>query len=72
MTELLKKAFTEASRLSKSDQDLIGKWMLAELAAEKRWEESFTRSQDLLAKMAGQALNEHRKGRSKPLDPEAL
>jgi len=46
--------------------------MLAELAAEKRWEHSFARSQDMLAKLGRQALNEHRKGRSKPLDPEAL
>jgi hypothetical protein len=72
MTELLKKAFSEASRLPKGDQDLIGKWMLAELAAEKRWEHSFARSQDLLAKLGRQALSEHRKGRSKPLDPEDL
>jgi hypothetical protein len=72
MTELLKRAFSEASRLPEGDQDLFGKWMLAELAAEKRWEHSFTRSQDLLAKLGHQALNEHRKDRSKPLDPEAI
>lgn len=72
MTELLKKAFTEASRLPENDQDLIGKWMLAELAAEKRWEDSFAHSQDVLAKLGRQALHEHRKGRSKPLDPEGL
>jgi hypothetical protein len=63
MTELLKKAFTEASRLAEDDQDMIGKWMLAELAAEKRWEQSFGRSQDLLAKLGRHALNEHRRGR---------
>ncbi|MEA2648757.1 MAG: hypothetical protein QOG61_1192 [Candidatus Binataceae bacterium] len=72
MTELLKKAFNEASRLRKGDQDMIGKWMLAELAAEKRWEQTFARTQDSLAKLGRRALNEHRKGRSKPLDPEAL
>jgi len=38
MTGLLKRAFNEASRLPEGDQDLFGKWMLAELAAEKRWE----------------------------------
>jgi hypothetical protein len=72
MTELLKKAFTEASRLPKDDQDRIGKWMLAELAAEKRWEQAFARRGDLLAKLGRQALDERRKGRSKPLDPESL
>jgi len=72
MTGLLKRAFNEASRLPEGDQDLFGKWMLAELAAEKRWEHSFTHSQVLLAKLSRQAFNEHRKGRSNPLDPEAL
>jgi hypothetical protein len=72
MTELLKKAFAEASRLSKGDQDMFGKWMLAELASEKRWEEAFERTRDSLTQLARHALTEHRKGRSKPLDPEAL
>jgi hypothetical protein len=35
MTELLKKAFSEASRLPKGDQDLIGKWMLADSFQER-------------------------------------
>lgn len=72
MTELLKKAFAEASRLPSSDQDRFGKWMLAELASEKRWEQAFARTHDSLARLAHQALSEHRKGRTKPLDPETL
>jgi hypothetical protein len=72
MTDLLKKAFAEASRLPKSEQDVFGKWMLAELASEKRWTQAFARTHDSLARLAHQALTEHRKGRTKPLDSEAL
>jgi len=45
---------------------------LAELAAEQLWDESFRQSSEQLSKLAGQALNEHRKGRTRPLDPEKL
>ena len=72
MTETLKKAFTEASRLPNSAQDQFGKWILAELASERRWDQAFARTQDSLVKLADQALTEHRKGRTKPLDPEEL
>jgi hypothetical protein len=72
MTEILKKAFTEASRLPEDDQDSFGKWMLAELASEKRWDQAFARTQDSLAKLGQRALIEHRKGRTKPLNPGAL
>jgi len=68
----MKKAFHEASRLPKEEQDLFAKWMLAELASEKRWEHAFERTGDSLAKLAHKALAEHRKGRTKALDPEAL
>ena len=41
--------------------------VLDELASEKRWSESFARSQDVLAKLAEEALIEHAEGRTKPL-----
>jgi len=72
MTKLLEKAFAEATKLPKKDQDHFAKWVLAELAAEQLWDESFRQSSEQLSKLAGQALNEHRKGRTRPLDPEKL
>jgi len=49
MTKLLERAFTEASKLPDSEQDVFARWILEELAAEKRWDTAFANSQDLLS-----------------------
>ena len=72
MTKLLQKAFEEASKLPEDDQDTPGRILLEELASERRWEELFAGSHDLLAELADQALTEHRAGRTERLDPEKL
>ena len=72
MTKLLEKAFAEATKLPKKDQDELARWVLAEIAAEERWDEAFRRSGDQLAKLAQQVLSEHRKGKTRPLDPDKL
>lgn len=72
MTTLLEKAFAEAVKLPKKEQDKLAKWLLAELELEGRWDESFARSTGRLGQLAKEALSEHRKGRTKPLDPERL
>ena len=72
MTQLLERAFQQAALLSAAQQDEIAAWLLAELAAEARWDQLFADSQDLLAQLADEALAEHRAGRTKVLDPEQL
>ncbi len=72
MTELLKKAFEKASQLPVDEQDRFGAWMLVELDSEERWNDLFARSQDMLAKMADEALAEHRAGKTAPLNPDNL
>ncbi|PYS35428.1 MAG: hypothetical protein DMG14_27025 [Acidobacteria bacterium] len=72
MTKLLGKAFAKAVKLPKKEQNKLAKWLLAELESESRWDEAFARSADQLAQLADEALREHRKGRTKPLDPEQL
>jgi hypothetical protein len=72
MTELLKKAFDEASRLPASDQDWLATMMLDTLRSEQRWNDLFERSQDMLEKMADEAIAEHRAGETLPLDPDNL
>jgi hypothetical protein len=67
MTDLLEKALTEVAKLPASEQDAIAAMLLAELASEQRWAESFARSQDALAKLAEEALAEDRAGLTKPL-----
>lgn len=67
MTKLLEKALQEVSKLPAADQDAVAAILLEELASEERWAESFGKSQDQLAKLAGEALAEYKAGRTKPL-----
>jgi hypothetical protein len=62
MTKLLQKAFDEASKLPEGEQDALGRILLEELASERRWEDLFAGSHDLLGDLADQALAEHRAG----------
>ncbi|HEX8458659.1 MAG TPA: hypothetical protein VF656_15290 [Pyrinomonadaceae bacterium] len=66
MTELLEKAFAEASKLPPEEQDFLARMLLDDLASEKLWEQSFARSQDGLARLAGEALAEYERGETKP------
>jgi hypothetical protein len=72
MTNLLQKAFDEASKLPEAEQDALGRALLEELASERRWEELFAGSHDVLADLADEALAEHRAGRTEKLDPDKL
>jgi len=72
VTKLLKKAFDEASKLTESDQDSIGEWLLAEIESEREWDRLFSRSQDLLSRLAKQALEDHRRGLTEEIDPDSL
>jgi hypothetical protein len=72
MTELLEKAFNEASKLSPDEQDELATLLLAELESERRWTSSFEQSQDALARLGREALDEHGRGEAKDLDPDDL
>jgi regulator of sirC expression with transglutaminase-like and TPR domain len=52
MTQLLDQALAELRSLSEAEQDAIAAVILAEIDDEKRWDESFARSQDQLARLA--------------------
>ncbi len=68
MTELLEKAFAEASKLPQEAQDMLAKMLLDDLAAEEKWDETFAGSQDRLAMLADEALTEYQNGRTKNLE----
>ena len=72
MTKLLQKAFDEASKLPDAEQDTLGRILLDELGSERRWDELFSGSHDLLAELADEALAEHRAGQTEKLDPHKL
>ena len=67
MTKLLEKAFKKASALPAQEQDAIADWLLAELESEARWARLFAGSQDALGRLAAEALDEHRRGKTKAL-----
>ena len=72
MTKLLQEAFDQASKLPETEQDALGRILLEELASDRRWENLFAGSQDLLEELADQALAEHDAGRTEKLDPETM
>ena len=72
MTELLERALAEVARLSPRDQDAIAAIILEELEDDRRWDEAFARSADVLERLADEALAEFRAGKTKPLDPDEL
>ena len=72
MTNLLKKAFDEASRLPKGEQDALAKLLLEELKSQRRWDRAFAASHDRLSDLADEAMEEHRQGDTQKLEPEKL
>jgi hypothetical protein len=72
MTHLLEAAFAAAARLPETEQDALGRALLAELASEAAIDGALERTPDALARLADEALAEHRAGRTEPLDPDRL
>ena len=68
----LEQAFAEAAQLSQSEQEALAAWILEEIHSERRWAESFARSEHLLGRLADEALAEYRTGQTEELDPETL
>ena len=72
MTQMLEEAIRAVKALPDRDQDAIAASILAEIEDDRRWAESFARSPDMLAELAKEALEEHRAGRTLPLDPDRM
>ncbi len=72
MTELLEQAIAKLKGQSIDCQDTIASLILAELDEDRRWDQSFARSPDLLAKLAAEAMDEYHSGRTQELNPETL
>ena len=72
MTDLLKKAFDAASQLPDEEQDAVAEWLLTELASEEGWEGRFAETQSVLSVLAGEAMDEDRRGKTESLDPDSL
>ena len=72
MTRLLEEVFARVSELPADAQDELARWLLSELESERRWSKLFDESEDALARLAEEALAEHKRGETQELDPEKL
>ena len=72
MTELLEKAISQLKTLPHDEQNTMATIILDELEDESRWDESFSKSPYLLAKLASEAMEEYNAGKTEELNPETL
>lgn len=68
MTESLEQVIAKLKSLPTTEQDTIAAMILEELEDERKWDKSFARSPELLANLAGEAMSEHRAGKTFNLD----
>jgi hypothetical protein len=68
MTDLLERAFAEASKLTPEQQNQLARWLLDELADDDAWDRQFAATEDRLGTLAREALEEHRAGRTEDLE----
>ncbi|NJL52156.1 MAG: hypothetical protein HC930_07925 [Hydrococcus sp. SU_1_0] len=62
MTELLQQAIAKIKNLPDNEQDTIAAIIMEELEDEMKWEQTFANSQDLLANLAAEAVDEYQGG----------
>jgi hypothetical protein len=72
VTELLERAIARLKTLSESEQNEIASIILEEIEDERLWDESFSRSPNVLAELAASAMAEYHAGETQELDPETL
>lgn len=72
MGKVLQEAVSELGKLPEPEQEVAGAWILAELKSERRWDELFAQSANLLSEMADEAIREDEAGLTEPLDPDKL
>ena len=72
MEELMDKAIAELEKLPREQKDRFAEFILNELRSEERWERLFASSGELLDKLADEAIEDARVGRTRPLRPDEL
>ena len=72
MNNKLKEVFDAAARLPEKQQEELAEVIRTELESEAKWDELFAKSQPQLKRLAEEAAEEYRTGRTEPLDPDNL
>ncbi len=67
MTASVLQDFAETASLLRGQQDVLSVSSLADLQDEQRWDRSFAESDDVLTRLADEALADYRAGRTEPL-----
>ncbi len=68
MTQLLEKALQKVGALSEEEQNAIASQILETLEDEEVWQQKLSSHPEKLRRLANEALEEHRRGESHPLD----
>ncbi len=68
MTGLLEKALERVEALSREEQDAIASQILETLEDEESWARKFREKPELLRSLARAAIEEHRRGETRPLN----
>lgn len=72
MTELLVKAFKEAEKLPVETQNQLAQEVLDAIRMEFAWDQTLENSQEVLEKMADQALSDFEQGKTKQMGFDEL
>ena len=74
MIQMLQEAFDRVADLPPKEQERFAKLVLAELDADREWSRLFDlpESDDLLDRLASEALSAHQQGRTALLNPQSL
>jgi hypothetical protein len=72
MTKLMEQAIEKLRSLPEDAQDAVAGFVLSELEENQRWEQTSLQHADKLRRLADEALDDLRAGRTAPLDPETL
>jgi hypothetical protein len=68
MTQALSAAVATAAQLPEEEQDALAAILLEEMESEERWSTLFADSQNLLERMANEAIQDFQAGRVQPID----
>jgi hypothetical protein len=68
MTRLLEDALRKVGKLSEDEQNAIASQILETLEDEETWGKMLGKNPAKLRKLAEKALDEHRRGKTRPLD----
>ncbi len=68
MTGLLEQALRRVESLSPEQQDVVASQIIESLNDEESWARRFRDRPDVLQSLAREALDEHRRGETRPLD----